>query len=119
MPLSGPFFSPAAPARVAAAVDELREQVSDAALRRVQGMLHDVLRNPTGYYQSRVQADRVSADTDMIHDSRVVYGPWLERGRDGTRFKGYHAFRLVSQGMQGRAADIAQAEARRIVEVLS
>ena len=127
---SGPFFDPTADLRVAAEIDAMRERISVAAFTRVHGLAQDFFRYefpfPPGYtpgfYRSQIVIDRVSPDTDRIHDSRVVYGPWLEgiseRNRT-TRFKGYHIFRLVAQGMQQRAVDIGNEEAREIVRTLS
>jgi len=73
-----------------------------------------VFKHPTGYYESRVEAQRVSQFRGRVHDNLVVYGPWLEgtgsRNYPVTRFRGYHSFRLVTQGLQIKAGPIAQRE---------
>lgn len=120
--LSGPLFT-ALPAReMDKTTIRIRERISTETEIRIHAHLRGVLRNPTGYYQSRIVVDRRTADTDLVHDSRVVYGPWLEgtsRRNAETRFKGYHTFRIVAQGMENRAVDIAREEVARLVAGLS
>jgi hypothetical protein len=52
-----------------------------------------------GHYRRNVDS-RIRGLTAVIHDSNVVYGPWLEgtsaRNRT-TRFKGYGSFRRTGQ----------------------
>jgi len=84
------------------------DTTTHAALLEVRSTLGRVLQHPTGYYESRVVADYRSRPPS-VHDSRVVYGPWLEGigSRNATtRFKGYHTFRLVAQRLQGRVVTI-------------
>lgn len=86
-----------------------------------------------GTYQSGIHTDRANPDQLLIHDTPVVYGPWLEgvgsrnpiiwpgrlaRGLPG-RFPGYHAFRKISQVLDTMAEDIAEAELGRYVEELN
>lgn len=122
MPNTGPFFAPGVDELVEREIDHSRELVADVTYRRVEALLHDFLRHPTGYYESRIRVSRAIADTDLVHDSNVVYGPWLEgvgsRNRT-TRFKGYHVFRIVAGGMQQRAVDVADIDAGRIARLLS
>jgi hypothetical protein len=64
----------------------------------VKQRLHQVLKHPTGYYESRIGIDR-SRGGYTVNDSRVIYGPWLEgtgsRNAPVTRFRGYATFRRV------------------------
>jgi hypothetical protein len=86
--------------------DDLGQLVYNA----VQQRLGQVLRNPTGYYRSRVTTD-VSKGEVTLSDSGVVYGPWLEgtSSRNGrSRFKGYATFRLVSQDMAKKAVQAGE-----------
>jgi hypothetical protein len=108
--LSGPMFDGRAELAVSAFIDDAEREVAQAGHDMAQSQLRGVLRQPTGFYQSRVVVDR-SAGDPRIHDSGVVYGPWLEgtgsRNRT-TRFKGYRTFRIVRQRLQGRASQIAE-----------
>lgn len=69
-------------------------------------------KEPTGYYESRTQADRVSDELAVIHDNDVIYGPWLEgtgsRNYPVTRFKGYANWRRVTQMLEKAAKPIAE-----------
>ncbi len=64
----------------------------------VQRRLRQVLRNPTGYFQSRVGVERGRGGY-MVTDGGVIYGHWLEgtgsRNYPVTRFRGYSTFRRV------------------------
>lgn len=86
-----------------------------------------------GLYQSGIHTDRQTPYTNLVHDTPVVYGPWLEgvsprnlitwpgrirRGLTG-RFPGYHTFRVISQELDTMAGDIAQEELGRYVEELN
>jgi hypothetical protein len=71
-------------------------------------------REPTGYYESQVQAVRGARHTFTahIHDNGVVYGPWLEgissRNFPVTRFRGYASFRRIAAQLQQKAVPIAE-----------
>lgn len=71
-----------------------------------------VFREPTGYYESQVEAVQQPGPHALIHDNLVVYGPWLEgvgsRNFPVTRFKGYHSFRIIAQELQAKAVQIAE-----------
>ena len=64
----------------------------------------------TGYYTSHIQINRAGND-NTVHDSGVIYGPWLEgtgsRNRT-TRFKGYHSMRKVKTRLDRMAPKIAE-----------
>lgn len=85
------------------AVRAAEDAVVQHALDEVHAELGHVLQNPTGFYESRVVAD-YGRRPPSVHDSMVVYGPWLEGvgSRNATtRFKGYSTFRRVAQRVQG------------------
>ena len=49
-------------------------------------------------------------DVQIIHDRRIVYGPWLEgvsRRNQTTRFKGYHSFRRATQAVLPKVVALA------------
>lgn len=87
-----------------------KEAVAQEAVDLVHIHLDRVLQNPTGYYRSKVAHNLVSR-TEMVHDSGVIYGGWLEGVSSRnitTRFKGYHTFRLVAQDIRKIAPEIAR-----------
>lgn len=76
-----------------------------------------------GTYQAGIHTERQSENELLIHDTPVVYGPWLEgvsgenleifphhRNPPPRRFPGYHAFRLIAQVLNREAERIAQRE---------
>lgn len=102
----GPIFVPGLPEAVMKrGVREVEEKVAEEGARMVRSNLNKVLRNQTGYYRSRVKAER-----GVIHDSRVIYGPWLEgtgsRNSPKTRFPGYATFRRTTGEIQARSGQI-------------
>ncbi len=88
----------------------INEALAQEGVRRVKSRLGQVLQNPTGYYESRIQVDRRSQYRG-ISDGGVVYGGWLE-GVDSrnktTRFKGYRTFRIVLQELNRDKERLAQ-----------
>lgn len=110
--VSGPLFDGRAQAAVA---DVLAATVWELA-KEGRGMLgvrfvRD-FQEPTGYYESRVEAQKVTRELSRIHDNGVVYGPWLEgtgsRNFPVTRFKGYGIFREVTQELQRKAPEVCE-----------
>lgn len=79
--------------------DEADDKVAERVHTEVHALMTEYFREPTGYYQSRVVIDR-TGPTAVVHDSGVIYGPWLagtgSRNRT-TRFKGYPHWRLARQ----------------------
>lgn len=106
--VSGPLFDGRAMLALDNACDQAQENIARRGADIVRVELHRVLRNPTGYYESNVQAERHGA-SDQVTDRGVVYGPWLEgtgsRNRT-TRFKGYSTFRRVTPVLQRIAGPI-------------
>jgi hypothetical protein len=104
---SGPLFDGTASALVQRYTQAGGEEVARWAEQEVHRVLEQVLRNPTGYYQSQVRVNLVSNDSFAITDGGVVYGPWLEgvgsRNYPVTRFHGYSTFRRVAQRVEQRA----------------
>lgn len=108
--VSGPIFDGRAAAAVEDFLGEAEDELAREGANRVRQRLGQVLRNPTGFYASRIVTDRQREDA-QVTDSRVVYGPWLEgtsSRNHATRFKGYRTFRLVAQELREHAMTIAQ-----------
>ncbi|MGW1463843.1 hypothetical protein ACWCPT_05745 [Streptomyces sp. NPDC002308] len=80
--------------------------------RLIQQRLRQVLRHPTGYYQSRIDISRARGGQYVVTDGGVIYGPWLEgtgsRNYPVTRFHGYSTFRRVKPIVDRDAARIGR-----------
>ena len=97
------------------------EALAQEGVNRVKARLKNVLKNPTGYYESRIAIER-RATYRGITDSGVPYGGWLEGidSRNATsRFKGYHTFRIVQESMKRDKERIAQPVVDRFVAELN
>lgn len=73
--------------------------------------LHGTKHFHPGLYESDIHTDRSTADVNLVHDTPVVYGPWLEglgSRNQTTRFKGYHTFRKMAQMLNLEAEAIAE-----------
>jgi hypothetical protein len=113
---NGTIFSAAGSHRVMAGMtDKIEKDVAREGYNDVQRALGEVLRHPTGYYQSRVTVHAHGGDMEVDGDN-VIYGPWLEgvgeRNRT-TRFRGYFTFRRVAQALEAKAGSIADKIANR------
>lgn len=108
---SGPIFDGRAEVALSDYVRTTEETIANDTLAAVQERLHEVIRHPTGYYESHLNVDK-SFNAHRVNDMGVIYGPWLEgtgsRNRT-TRFKGYATFRIIREKMNGEA--VARAEA--------
>lgn len=107
---SGPLFN----GEAAKAVEDFQvaaeNAVGDYVVNEIQSELGQVLKNPTGYYKSKIVTNR-QADDSLVSDSGVVYGPWLEgvgSRNKSTRFKGYATFRRVTQRLKEQSGPIAE-----------
>lgn len=110
--MTGPMFDGTATKVVGEFLADATQTVGDYTVNKIQDRLSHVLRHPTGYYRSRIQTDRSSSGVNVT-DGNVVYGPWLEgvgSRNKRSRFKGYHTFRMVAQGIEAKAAEVAEKE---------
>lgn len=114
---TGPLFDGRAAAAVQRFTDDARDTIAARGEDLVLAELGMVLRHPTGYYESQIRSERVTADTDRVSDGGVVYGPWLEgtgsRNSPVTRFAGYGHWRRV----KGQLAHEAPAMAEQLLRV--
>lgn len=118
----GPIFNASA---TKAAGNRMVISINDAAAEvgvdLVRARLDVVLRNPTGYYRSRIAVLRRQIFRG-VWDQNVAYGGWLEgvdsRNRT-TRFKGYHTFRLVKEQLNNQMDDIARPMVANYVREMS
>lgn len=117
---NGPIFDGRADLITDRMCDDIAETVAQHGYDLIQQRLGHVLRHPTGYYQSRIQVNDLGSD-QIINDSDVIYGPWLEgvgSRNKTTRFKGYHTFRLVAEQLKGTAHVTAEQVAGKYVRGL-
>ena len=102
--IKGPLFDKRAKRHTKTMTEAAVETVAEATENEILSKLGQSLKNPTGFYESRIRTDRTTQGAEVT-DSGVIYGPWLEgvssRNRT-TRFKGYAAFRKSTQQMQPR-----------------
>lgn len=109
--ITGPLFDGRAAREFAAYADEAREQISEFAEEHVLGLMGVAFRHPTGYYESNVKTER-AGDVARVHDSGIVYGPWLEgvgsRNSPVTRFPGYFHWRRTKALLVLRAPVMAE-----------
>lgn len=116
----GPIFNGQAEMLIERMCREIEKAVGDQGKDMVSGVLPNVLRHPTGHYQSQIRTEVLGAGVDVT-DGGIIYGPWLEgigsRNRT-TRFKGYATFRRVGQALKLRAGRIAAPIVNRYVRRL-
>lgn len=110
--VTGPLFDGRAAREFAAYADEAREDIAEFAEEHVLNLMGAAFRQPTGYYESNVMTERASADVSRVHDSGVVYGPWLEgvgtRNRERPGFPGYFHWRRTKALLALRAPVMAE-----------
>jgi hypothetical protein len=104
----GPIFENPT-ARIEAFLNVSEEEVATVGKNMVLDRLEVVLQNPSGYYESQIQTERVSDGWEVNDSRRVLYGPWLEgtgSRNASTRFKGYRTFRIVKQDLDTQTPNI-------------
>jgi hypothetical protein len=110
--VSGPLFDGRTEAALRAGMADAVWEVAKVGRGMLGVEYIKTFKNPTGYYESKTEADRVSDELAVIHDNDVIYGAWLEdvgsRNYPVTRFKGYRNWRTVAQLLQKAAKPIAE-----------
>lgn len=117
----GPLFNGRALHAVEMLAHDIEEKLAEDAVNEIHETLDRVLQHPTGYYESRIQTDRVSYGK-RVTDGGVIYGPWLEgvsSRNQTTSFKGYHTFREVAQSIGKEAEAKANALALKYVSEMN
>lgn len=92
--------------------EELEKEGAEWALDHVRSTFHRSFKQPTGYYESRVETHRAATGWEVWDHGEAgpVYGPWLEgvgSRNQTTRFKGYHAFRKAANALERRFESMA------------
>jgi hypothetical protein len=99
---SGPVFRHGGAPIRRAVRDTIRDLVAKGE-REVKTQLYAGHGVDTGHYRRSVHGEATSDLHGTIHDSRVVYGPWLEgvsSRNQRSRFKGYRMFRNAKQRLE-------------------
>jgi hypothetical protein len=100
-------------------LDETKLKVARIGENEIHARLGQVLRNPTGFYDSHIRTEMAGQYKDVvIHDGGVFYGPWLEglwQRNQYTRFKGYKTFKRTRASLRKQMTPIAQAGMDRLI----
>lgn len=111
----GPFFT--LPGNVIHTVlnDAIKEMVAEGETL-VTNQLYEGHGVKTGHYRRSVHGRLLDTIHGEVHDSRVVYGPWLEgtsSRNQTTRFKGYAMFRQAREKLETKVRGILRAAIKR------
>lgn len=101
-----------------ALADTAAELVAEGE-NRVSAQLYSGHGLVTGHYRRSVNGRMLGSLHGEVHDSRVVYGPWLEgttSRNQSTRFKGYAMFRQAYQDLQRLKVALLQKRLRRLFD---
>ncbi len=107
---SGPFFDGAMDKAIQDFELAAEEAIAVEGAQLVKERLHEVLKHPTGRYESKIHVDLVQGSY-LVTDGGFVTGPWLEgvgSRNKTTRFKGYATFRKITDLLRSRAGEIAE-----------
>ncbi len=119
--LRGPIFGAAAALAVRRAGGDIISDLVAFGEREVKLQLvpgHGLI---TGHYRRSINGEVKSSSQGLIHDSGVIYGPWLEgvgRRNKTSRFKGYQMFRKARQKLRAKQGAIAGARMVRLAKDL-
>lgn len=107
----GPVFDGRAAVAARQYCEEIEQVIAEVGVHKVRVRFASFVKHPTGYYDSKITAGPVFGGRWGVHDSGVVYGPWLAGvgSRNKTsRFKGYPHWQLASLDLRADANDIAE-----------
>ena len=124
--ISGPLLEGRAPQILDAYMRNNMNLIAKLAEDVVRQELDVVLQNPTGFYRSQISSavrhNRVTTHDVVVHDSGVIYGPWLagtgSRNAPVTRFRGYTHWRKAAQRIEQLARQTTVATLRQLVRKL-
>lgn len=120
--LSGPIFDGRRDQIMSDLIDEITNRVGGQAVSDVHKNLDVSIRHPTPYYETQIALKKEGASA-IVHDNKVIYGPWLEgtgsRNSPRTRFPGYASFRRATQQVEREAPDIVRPILDRAVRELN
>lgn len=101
--VKGPLLEGQAPFIVQETIRDCVQAMVAEGERQVKLQLYSGHGVQSGHYRRSVHGEVSGSMHGRIHDSQVVYGPWLEgvssRNQE-TRFKGYAMFRNAKQQLE-------------------
>lgn len=115
---SGPLFDGRFPRIVDDMVQDMVWEVGMQAFADVHQNADGSFKNPTPYYETQITQEWHGRDV-LVHDRGIVYGPWLERGRSTTRFRGYHIWERATRSTQRKAQGLIQPILARYIAKLN
>lgn len=122
MEFRGTFFAPGHPTVFRAYLHKAQDRIAREAEKKIHVLQHQYFKQPTGYYGRHIVNQDLGSQ-HVIHDSGVVYGPWLEgvgsRNFPVTRFKGYSIMRKTTRAIDDRAVAIALPVVREYCEAMN
>ena len=116
--ISGPFFGGSMPGHIRSALSLSIGDVVAEGERSVKLQLYPGHGLRTGHYRRSVHGEMQNSMHGRIHDSGVIYGPWLEgvgSRNQTTRFKGYHMFRQAKGELERKIPAIVN---RRVAQAV-
>jgi hypothetical protein len=109
--LRGPFFSTTIPPAIVGVLNDAIGDLVTEGESKVKLQLYPGHGLITGHYRRSIHGEIASSLHGRIHDSKVIYGPWLEgvsSRNQTTRFKGFAMFRNARQQLDRIAAGVLQ-----------
>ncbi len=124
--ISGPLLDGRAPQILDDYMRANMGLIAKLAEDAVRQELDVVLQNPTGFYRSQIssatRSNRTATHDVVVHDSGVIYGPWLagtgSRNAPVTRFRGYTHWRKAAQRIETLARQTTVGTLRQLVRKL-
>lgn len=94
---------------------DVASAIADSAKDTWLNYLHSSIRRQTPYYTTQIDKREITPTHYQIHDSDVLYGPWLESGEytPRTRFTGYFSQERAKADVRAKRSAIARRILRR------
>ena len=119
--IHGPLLKGNGPKEVHEALSKAIVDLATEGQMQVRQQLYVGHGRITGHYRGSVHAELTDSLHGRIHDSGVVYGPWLEgvgSRNEKSRFKGFAMFRNAKQALEKLKEGIVQKRIHEVVKKL-
>lgn len=117
--LHGPLLSGTAAAALTEIAHNAINELVDEGEKRVALQLYPGHGLRSGHYRRSIHGDMLSSLHGRVHDSGVVYGPWLEgvsTRNQRSRFKGYAMFRNAYQQLERIKVAVVEKHVQRFMQ---